>query len=164
MKKRSRLAITAIVIAILFQVGCSKDVQENIMVTNWEQIICTDFFSGDTTIEKAMAESVSYEVKQEEEQVVVTVNAPDICDELLNWMESVSDEEFTEAAMEQEILRLLKESKKTEVTYTLNCSGEGETAEIAYTSEFGEAMTCGLTRFYTEVTQRILGEMEGNVE
>lgn len=162
MKKRSLFLIIICTIILLLQTGCSKEDQVN--STDWDQIIHTDFFSGDSTIERAIAESVSFKVKQEGEQVAVTVNAPDICVELLNWMEFVSDEEFTEAAMEQEILRLLKESKKTETTYTLNCSGEGETAEIAYTSEFGEAMTCGLTRFYAEVTQRILGEMEGNVE
>ena len=164
MKKRSLLFMITIVIAVLIQAGCSKNEPANLVATDWEQIIRTDFFSGETPMEKAMAESVSFKVKQDGEQIAVTVTAPDICDNLLNWMDAVSDDEFTESAMEQEILRLLKESKKTEVTYTLNCSGEGESAEIAYTSEFGEAMTCGLTRFYAEVTQRILEEMEGNVE
>ena len=164
MKMRKIIFLFVLVMSFLVQAGCSKDKPENLIATNWEQIIRTDFFSGEAPIEKAMAESVSFKVKQDGEQITVTVTAPDICADLLNWMEAVSDNEFTEAAMEQEILRLLKESRKMEVTYTLTCSGEGESAGIAYTSEFGEAMTCGLTHFYAEVTQRILDEMEGSVE
>ena len=164
MKKCKIIFLFVLVLSFLIHAGCSKDEPANLITTDWEQIIRTDFFSGETPMEKAMAEAVSFKVKQDGEQIAVTVTAPDICDNLLNWMDAVSDDEFTESAMEQEILRLLKESKKTEVTYTLNCSGEGESAEIAYTSEFGEAMTCGLTRFYAEVTQRILEEMEGNVK
>ena len=157
MKKRSLFLIIILTVILLLQTGCSKEDQTN--SADWEKIIQTDFFSGDSAVEQAIAEAVSIKVKQIEDQLTVTIKAPDICEGLLNWMESVSDEDFTEAAMEQEILRLLKDADKVEVDYVMGCSGEGDTAEIAYTSEFGEAMSCGLTRFYAEVTQRILEEM-----
>lgn len=156
MKKHS-LFLVILIFALLFQVGCSKEEQPN--SPDWEQLIRTDFFSGGSAMEQAMAEVVSVEVKQDGDQLTVTVKAPDICDNLLNWMDSVSDEEFTEAAMEEEILRLLKETDRAEVDYVMDYSEDGEVAEIAYTSEFSEAMSCGLTRFYAEVTQRILNEM-----
>ena len=157
MEKNSSFLIIVLVFALLFQTGCSKE--EQTQGADWEQIIQTDFFSGNSAVEQAIAEAVSVKIKQDGDQLIVTVKAPDICEGLLNWMEIVSDEEFTEAAMEQEILRLLEETDKAEVDYVMGCSGEGDMAEIAYTSEFGEAMSCGLARFYAEVTQRILKEM-----
>lgn len=156
MKKQSLLIIVVLTFAMLFQTGCSK---EGSASTDWEQVIRTDFYSGNGVMEQVMAEVVSFKVKQNGEQLTVTVKGPDICDDLLEWMELISDEDFTEATMEQEILRLLKEADKVEMDYVMDCSVEGDKAEIAYTFEFGEAMSCGLTRFYAEVTQRILDEM-----
>lgn len=157
MKKCTLFFAVVLILAVLFQAGCSKKDQTG---TDWEQIIRTDFFSGDSGLEQAMAEAVSVKVRQDGEVLTVTVKAPDICDDLLSWMESVSDAEFTESAMEEEILRLLKKTDKTVGDYVMGCSEEDGTAQIAYTAEFGEAVSCGLTRFYAEVTERILEEME----
>lgn len=161
MRKHIPVILVVLLSVLLLHAGCSNDDQSN--STDWVQIIRADFLSGKSIIEEAIAEVVSVDVKQEESQITVTVTAPDICDELLNWLDYVTDDEFTETAMEEEILRLLKDSEKIETEYLLSCSGEGETAEISYTSEFGEAMTCGLTRFYAEMTQRVLDEMGGDV-
>jgi hypothetical protein len=158
MKKHSLFLIGILIFMFLFQAGCTKNEQTN--TTDWGQIIRMDFLAGESTVEKAIMEAVSIKVKQDDDRLIVTVEAPDICDELLNWMELISDEDFTQAAMEAKILQLLKESKKIEADYVLLCSGEGDTAQIAYTPEFGDAMTCGLTRFYAEVTQRIVEDME----
>ena len=48
--------------------------------------------------------------------------------------------------------------------YELDYAIEGEVGQISYSAEFTDAMSCGLNRFYAEVTQRILEEMGGNVE
>lgn len=162
MKKHSLFLIIALAFVLLFQAGCSKSEQAN--TTNWEQMIRTDFFSGESNVEKEIAKVVSIKVKQDGDQLFVTAKAPNICDRLLNWMDSVSDEDFTEVAMEEEILHLLKESEKVATDYVLICSGEGETANIVYTSEFGEALTCGLTQFYAKVTQQVQEEMGDNIE
>lgn len=156
MKKKTYL-ILALVVMLILSAGCAKE-----DAFDWEGKIGADFFDGDSEIEKAITEAVTYEVEQKDEMLLVTVKAPDICDGLLAWMEQVTDEEFTEAAMEQEILRLLKESKAEKNIYELDYAIEGEVGQISYSAEFTDAMSCGLNRFYAEVTQRILEEMGGN--
>lgn len=158
MKKYSLFLIIILIFTLLFQTGCSKEDQSN--SPDWEQLIRTDFFSDNSAMEQAMAEVVSIKVKQDGDQLTVTVKAPDICDNLLNWMDSVSDEEFTEEAMEEEILNQLKSSEKVESTHSLTYTIEGDIADILYTSEFTDTISCGLNRFYAEVTQRILDELE----
>lgn len=154
MKKCMKKLSILLVLILLLQTGCSKNKK-----IDWEQIIRNDFFSSESIVEQTMADEVSFKITQKEKQLVVNVNAPNICDELLGWMESVSDTEFNEMIMEQEILRLLKESQKIETEFLLNCSVNDEEVEIEYTTEFGEAITCGMTRFYAEVTQQILEEI-----
>lgn len=158
MKKKALIIV--LVLLMVFSAGCAKDES----AFDWESKIKADFFAGDSEMEKAITAAVSFEVEQEEDKLLVTVKAPDICDGLLEWMEQVSDEDFTETAMEQEILRLLKESKAEKNTYELDYAIEGEMGQISYSAEFTDAMSCGLNRFYAEVTQRILDEMGGNVE
>lgn len=158
MKKKSLIIV--LVLLMVFSAGCAKEEP----AFDWESKIKTDFFDGDSKMEKAIDTVVSFEVKQEDDNLLVTVKAPDICDGLLGWMEQVSDEEFTEVAMEQEILRLLKDTAAEKNIYELNYVIEGEVGLISYTAEFTDAMSCGLNRFYAEVTQRILDEMGGNVE
>lgn len=156
MKQKTYL-IFVLVLMLILSAGCAKE-----EAFDWEGKIKTDIFNGDSEIEKAITEAVTYEVEQKEEALLVTVKAPDICDGLLEWMEQVPDEEFTETAMEQEILRLLKESKAEKNTYELDYAIEGEVGQISYSAEFIDAMSCGLNRFYAEVTRRILEEMGGN--
>ena len=158
MKKKALIIV--LVLLMVFSAGCAKEEP----AFAWESKIKTDFFAGDSEMEKAITAAVSFEVEQEEDKLLVTVKAPDICDGLLEWMEQVSDEDFTETAMEQEILRLLKESKAEKNTYELDYTIEGEVGQISYSAEFTDAVSCGLNRFYAEVTQRILDEMGGNVE
>lgn len=156
MKKKTYLIIALALLIVI--TGCAKQV-----TFDWEAKIKADFFTGDSEIEKVITAAVNFEVKQED-VLIVTVTAPDICDNLMEWMEQVSDEEFTEVAMEQEILRLLKDTAAEKNIYELNYVIEGELGQISYTAEFTDAMSCGLNRFYAEVTQRILDEMGGNVE
>lgn len=158
MKKKALIIV--LVLLMVFSAGCAKEEP----AFDWESKIKTDFFDGDSEMEKTIDTVVSFEVKQEDDELLVTVKAPDICDGLLGWMEQVSDEEFTEAAMEQEILRLLKDTAAEKNTYELDYAIEGEVGQISYSAEFTDAMSCGLNRFYAEVTQRILDEMGGNVE
>ena len=158
MKKKALIIV--LVLLMVFSAGCAKDES----AFDWESKIKADFFAGDSEMEKVITAAVSFEVEQEEDKLLVTVKAPDICDGLLEWMEQVSDEDFTETAMEQVILRLLKESKAEKNTYELDYVIDGEVGRISYSAEFTDAMSCGLNRFYAEVTQRILDEMGGNVE
>lgn len=159
MKKKALIIV--LVLLLILGVGCAKKEEQ---AFDWESKIKIDFFDGDSELEKAVDAAVTFEVKQEDDQLLVTVKAPDVCEGLLEWMEQVSDEEFTEVAMEQEILRLLKDTAAEKNIYELNYVIEGEVGQISYTAEFTDAMSCGLNRFYAEVTQRILDEMGGNVE
>ena len=159
MKKKALIVV--LVLLLILGAGCAKKEES---AFDWESKIKTDYFDGDSEIEKAIDASVIFEVKQENDKLLVTVKAPDICDGLLEWMEQVSDEEFTEAAMEQEILRLLKDTAAEKNTYELSYVIDGEVGQVSYSAEFTDAMSCGLNRFYAEVTQRILDEMGGDGE
>lgn len=146
----------ALVCALSVQAGCSYSQQE----WDWDQIILSDHFSDNSTLDKVVAEEVSFEVKEDGGQLSVTVMAPDICDDLMLWIETCPDNEFSEAALEDEALRLLRTTKKEETAHILSYSLVDETVEIAYTAEFVDAVNCGLNRFYAEVTQLALEEME----
>ena len=159
MRKSKLFSIVAFATILVFLTGCSKGLQA--ADVDWEHVIRNDFFVGESVVEQAMEETKSFVVvEHNRNQLAITVNAPDICEGLMEWIESVSGEEFAEWTMEQEILRLLQETPKTEIEYILSCSAE-ENANIDYTSEFGESMTCGLSRFYTEMNRKILEEMGG---
>lgn len=160
--------LALLLVALMLFCGCKAEaptssLSEQKVVIDWEGIIKADFFAGDSEMEKAITAAVIFEVEQKDDTLLVTVKAPDICEGLLEWMEQVSDEEFTEAAMAQTILRLLKEAAPEEHTYDLDYIIVEEIGEISYSAEFTDAMSCGLNRFYAEVTQRILDEMGDNV-
>lgn len=143
-------------IIVVTHTGCGKN--EEVIANNWKEIIYADFFTNENEIEKILEEEVHVKVTQSEEQLNVTIESPDICDELLNWMESITDEEFDENALEAEIIRLLKKTNKMEKVYLLNYTQEGD---IVYTSEFSNSMMCGLNQFYSEMLNRIQKEMGG---
>lgn len=128
----------------------------------WERMIYEDWLSGESTVEQATANAVSFEVEQvAKNQIQVTVCSSDICDDLLVWMESTSDADFSDSAIEEKICQLLSESIPVEKTVIMSCNMDVSNPKIYYTQEFSELMSCGLNRFYAEVSQRILEELGG---
>ena len=156
MKKYTKILL--ILFIIFLQTSCSKDKKVNDF--NWEQMIRNDFYSNESIIEQMMEDVVSLKIKSRDNQLVISIKSPNICEELLEWIDSVEANKFSEVAMEKEILRLLEETPTTEKEYLLDYYLSGDVPRIVYTTEFGEAMTCGMTRVYLEVTQQILEEIE----
>lgn len=158
MKKLRTILAVIISLALLLQVGCAKDKDGYI---DWNEIIRKDLLSEETEIEKAIAEAVKIEVVQSGEQLHLTIQAPDICDALLAWMENVPDEDFSDKALETEIIRLLSHTEITKTSHVLSFRENGDTVEIIYTQQIGEIVSCGLTRFYSELAQRVMEELWG---
>ena len=146
-----------IICVTFFCMGCSK--KDKIV---WEEIIYSEYFSGDSVVENAIKENVSIDVSQVDEHLNIKISAPYISDELLTWLDAVKEEEFTEENMEAKILELLKETKKRESVCELEFSIQEEDVKIYYSAEFTDLMSCGLNRFYAELNYRIQEEMEGS--
>lgn len=158
-------ASISIVILALFIIGfLSKNATEKLSTIDWIQQIRNDLLSGETKIEQAVAETVQISAKEHDGQLQVTVRAPDICNDLLDWMENVSDDEFTEQALEGEILRLIETTELTESTYILEYAKDEGTIIISYSREIGDAVSCGLVKFYAELTHIVAEELEGSTQ
>lgn len=148
----------AMILAIVVMVRtCYVAYQQNrkVDIVDCEQLINKDFFGNVSVIEQATKEAVSFDVKQIRDEIIVIVRAPNICAGMIDWIESINDDDFNDEAMEKEILRLLKESPKKEVEYVLGYTMDDGILHISYTVEFSEAMSCGLTQFYFQMYQQI---------
>ena len=156
----TKMAFTAIgitaAIVIVLAVVYIKGSQPS---RNWEKMIRGELLSGSSAIEVAMADIVDISAKEEGGKLTVTLSAPDISAQLLDWMEHMPEEEFTEEQLEKEILRLLDQTDKVSTTHELSYSEEQGTVTIAYTQDFGSELSCGLSRFYAEMTRRVLEEL-----
>ena len=158
MKKILRLLIV-IIVAVLVFVGYTKIKRENNSI-DWEQMIRNELLSGSSNVEKEIAKVVRFNIKEEKKYLFITVNAPDICNDLIIWIEQISEEDFTTENLEAEILQLLQSTEPMEYKFELDYIEAEEEVQIRYTQEFIEALTCGLTRFGGELTNRIAEEME----
>lgn len=151
------LCCVFIIFSIFLCAGCSREDK-----IAWKEIIYTEYFSEDSVVENALKESVSIDVKQTDERLNIKISAPYICEELLAWLDTVKEEEFTEENMETKILELLKETKKRESVCELEFSIQEEDVKIYYSAEFSDLMSCGLNHFYAQLNYRIQEEIGGN--
>ena len=176
-KKKSKVAVIIIVICIavtlLFCVGIIvlvniiKKAFTNDEVTNndvrpasKEQImdkIIKDNFSSDSKVTGEMKESVGIVVEDvKSNSVVITVEAPNISEELFEWLSE--QEDFTDKEFEDKIIELVGNSEKETSKYELQCSDNA--AEIMYTQECKNSMSCGLTDFYFMCMEQVIEEMK----
>lgn len=122
-------------------------------------IIRADLLTEDTELSHAMDQALKLQLEQvQEDSITVTVIAPDICQGTLDWFCAVSEKDYSDEALTETMLELLKGQPKTN-TYTLSVSGE----KITYTDEFLNAASCGVRRFYTALTVMLMEEMEASV-
>lgn len=156
LKKILKLLII-IIIAVLIFFGYTK-LKGGYNSVNWEEKIRKEILSGTSDIEREIAKVVSIEVKVQADHLTVTVSAPDICDDLITWIDQVSEEDFSTEILEKEMLKLLRCKKPNKSSFELNYTFEE--AQIDYSQEFLEAVTCGITRFSGELTNRILESLE----
>ena len=154
-------SLLALILAVLLLAGCSgrkgKSTEND---TDYLAVIRQDLYGQDTELGRVMERVVGLKIdKVEGDRITVTVTAPDVCDEILSWFEGVSDEDFTEEALNQKLLSLL-EGKKISAQFTL----ELQDGNILYTNDFLNAASCGVRRFYTALEVMLMEEMEESID
>lgn len=155
------MRIWAILLLLIFSLtGCGTRQSDSV---SWNKVVRMQCINGETEIEKALAKVVSLDAEEKSNDVlIVTINAPDIYDDLMDWMNNVSEEDFSEKALESEILKLLSQTKPTKKTVKLSYTGSEEDAKIAYTHEFADLISCGMVRFYNDTMLNAINELGGN--
>lgn len=122
--------------------------------------ITAELLSGGSALELGIAKAVAMSVtEQTADKIIIEVSAPDISTGLIEWMESVTEETFSEAALEETSLRLLSESPPVVQEFELELRDEDGVATPVYTGEFAGALSCGLLTFYEEANQRMVNEL-----
>lgn len=159
MTKYVRVVVLFLVVALLTTACNVTETTDEETTVDWCAVIRNDLLSGKTTLEKVVAEKVDIQAVFSDDILEITVSSPEICDELLLWMNTVDDIDFSVEALETEILRLLDTSPSVTVTFYLTFRQENEEIIIDYTQEFFDALSCGLSRFNREITQYLTNEM-----
>lgn len=119
--------------------------------------IIADNFTSDSKITSEMKEEVEIVVENvKSDSVVITVEAPDISEELFEWLNA--QETYTDEEFENKIIDLMENGKKEVSTYELHYSENS--SQIEYTQECKNSMNCGLTDFYNMCMQQVIEEMK----
>lgn len=127
---------------------------------SWTDIMRSELLSGDTTIEKAQTQVVTLNVKEKSKSILaVTIKAPDIYDGLMNWLNTVSEDDFSDDNFQAEILKLLSETEPSEKTVELSYNNSEAGANIMYTQEFADIISCGMVRFYSDCMINAISEL-----
>lgn len=123
-------------------------------------IMRRELFNRDTPLNAAMAEVVELTLDSVGEgSITVTVTAPDVCEGTLAWFEAVSEEDYSDEALDQQMMTLLEGERQTR-QFVLEVQAE----TIVYTDEFLDAASCGVRQFYTALTVMLMEEMEASVD
>lgn len=173
MKRVIYLFLLCFLVSSMFA-GCKPKAQSEdvprIPDINWEEKIHEETIFQETAIDKAMADAVTIKVSDvTEDTVSVIVTAPDIGDEIIAWYDSIPENDFSETAMETELIRLISESKPEEATLTLNYVYKPtEEVIINYTNAYYNEIYCGIAAFYDYAMAGLYEEViemgDGNAE
>lgn len=163
--KRKYFGIMIFAFLVLFCLGIyscfSKGTQignENAQTVSIQNRIITDSFADNTKIEQTIKEEIEIEVDEVGQDIVtVTVKAPDISKDLIDWVANW-DGNIADEQMEEKILSLIQQSQKSADTYELYYE-DAEGLNIQYTEEYLNAVSCGLNEFYNYAMNQVILEM-----
>lgn len=125
---------------------------------DWEAVIRADLYGQDSPLSRAMGEAVTLSAAQTEVGVItVTVTAPDVSDGAMEWFLAVSEADYTDAALEAQLLALLADTPAQTASFTLAVDANGRPA---YTDSFLTAASCGVRTFYAKLSGMLLQEWE----
>ena len=156
---RKYTLILIVVLALLLCACSGADTTVTDPATpDYIQIIRGELFDEDTALNQALSDAVSITLDRfDETSITVTVKAPNITEPLLAWFDGVSDAQYSDDALNAQMLTLLKQ--ETQVTqFTLSV----QDGEILYTDAFLNNTSCGIREFYAVLTARFMEEMEAN--
>lgn len=171
MKRTVYFLFVCLLICSIFS-GCSRQEKGASLIPDidWEAKIHEETIFQETAIDKAIADAVTLKVTDVTEEVItVKITAPDIGDEIIAWYDSVPENEFSEAAMETEIIRLIGEGQAEETDLTLNYVYKPtEEVIINYTNAYYNEIYCGIAAFYDYAMAGLYEEViemgDGNAE
>lgn len=128
--------------------------------TDWIALLREELYSEDTALTRAMAKAVTLKLIDESETAItVQVTGPDVSDAALAWFRNVSEEEYTDQALEDTLLELL-EGEKITATFEIPIGTDGNPR---CTDAFLDAASGGVRTFYTALTVMFMQEMEASV-
>lgn len=128
---------------------------------DWETQLLADAFDAGTPIGDAGLACVTVEVTSvTDTELTVTVTAPDISDDLLDWYAGADGQGDYEAALEQKVVSLM-EGKTISGTYTMSYTDVNGVPSIHYTQDYANAVSCGLLEFYSTLQNSMLDQMGG---
>ena len=158
-----RFLAILLILPVLCICGCRKsdDFADYVDIDQPDYLgqIREDLFAEDTVLAQTMNETVAFYLDEVTEQTItVTVVAPDVCDEAISWFQAVSEEEYTDHALEEKLIELMA-GEMMESQFILDIYAE----EIIYTDEFLDAASCGVRDFYGKLTAMVIAEMEENL-
>ena len=128
---------------------------------DWKALISEAAFDKNTKIGSTALKVLEIEITNvTSENISLKIKAPYIKDELLTWFnESYSGTD----SLESEIIKLLNNEKK-EYSFTLNYfATANKEPHIDYTSDFSNAVTCGILEFTAVLEAEFIEELEGGV-
>jgi len=165
--KKKFLIIVAIVIVICVGLifGVVSMMNKNHISSKdiYNQII-VDSFSEDTKIENLIKEEVRIKVKDvNEESIQISVDAPNISEDLIEWVSKVED--INDNEFEDEILSLIENAPQSNQIFELEYAyDEKGNVTIQYLDKYYDFISCGLNEFYIYAMNQVLAEMGEDAE
>ncbi len=152
------LLVAALVINILLR-GCTPSSSGTSLSSHeWEGKIRSECLAVETAVEQGIAEAVDIRVSGVTGNTIsLTVSAPDICGELTAWLEGISEEEYSNAALEDTIRDLLRETAPQKQEFRLPV----EDGTVRYTDEYIQYIGCGLFSFYRKMDEAAAAALGG---
>ena len=128
--------------------------------TDWVSILRKEIYTEDSDLSRAMEEAVKMKLVSENHSgITIEVTAPDVSDKALEWFQSVSESEYSDAALEEVLLELMNGETYT-ASFLLPFDAHGKPY---ITGEFLDAASCGTRTFYSALTAMLIEEMEESV-
>lgn len=128
--------------------------------TDWVSMLREEIYTEDSDLSRAMEEAVKMKLVSENDSgITIEVTAPDVSDKALEWFQSVSEAEYSDAALEALLIELVEGESYT-ASYLLPFDAQG----MPYiTGEFLDAASCGTRTFYSALTAMFIEEMEESI-
>lgn len=128
--------------------------------TDWIAMIREELYCEDTALTRAIADAVTLTLVSESDTgITVEVTAPDVSDAALEWFLNVSEEDYSDQALEDTLLELLK-GETASAVFELPFDHDGKPY---LTREFLDAASGGVRNFYAALTAMFIEEMEGSI-
>ncbi len=126
------------------------------VLTNPVEHIRSDLLPENTELDRAVADAVTVTVtEQTPDSVTVVVNAPNVTENMLQWLDTADLDALTDEAMQQQLINALSGQTQAQAFQL-----QVENCEFVYSFEFRDASTCGFGQLYTDLYLRILEQLE----